>query len=253
MPGGAIEAVPLTRANSTYDLTRNLGGEQKRDGDATPVLYGGYYLDGGFTAPEAVIAEGDSEPRIPAYNGANWTWTEAQTENGMAMHPEIGKTYYIKEVPADMYLQPYFHYTYKIGTGEISTAWLISDIDDSMYVETGFVIESADNTAKVCSTLTVQNKVGGASVLLKPENIFRAKGVTRGYLSYLEVITDYENVLLEEGDRVVQYWVTPDGLIVTGTAARTFANLQNKDSVKDGVTDTTVASTIQMFESEIDP
>ena len=46
VPGGAIEAVPLTRANSTYDLTRNLGGEQKRDGDATPVLYGGYYLDG---------------------------------------------------------------------------------------------------------------------------------------------------------------------------------------------------------------
>ncbi|MBQ1894048.1 MAG: hypothetical protein II155_08085, partial [Clostridia bacterium] len=33
--------------------------------------------------------------------------------------------------------------------------------------------------------------------------------------------------LLADGDRVAQYWVTPDGLIVTGTAERTYSSLAN--------------------------
>ena len=111
------------------------------------------------------------------------------------------------------------------------------------------MIVSADNTAKVCSTLTVQNKVGGASVLLKPETIFRSKGVTGGYLSYLEVITDYQQTLLHEGDKVLQYWVTPDGLIVTGIAQRSYAHLQDKSNVKDDIVNETVPSSIAVFQA----
>ncbi len=246
---GAVETVLLTRANNSYDLTQHLGGAGlNRAGETPKVLYGGYYVaeEGGFQPPAAV------DGVIPAYDGTNWTWVNGETTNGMEMKPQPGVTYYVKEVPAEMYLQPYFHYTYKKGdTNPIVTAWLISDIDDNMYKETGFVIVSADNTAKVCSTLTVQNKVGGASVLLEPKTIFRSKGVTDGYLSYLEVITDYQQTLLHEGNQVLQYWVTPDGLIVTGIAARTYSGLGNKNDLSK--TDNVVDSTIGVFEEDALP
>ena len=170
--------------------------------------------------------------------------------DGMHVVPKAGETYYIKEVPASKYLQPYFHYTYKKGdTNPIVTAWLISDIDDNLYQQTGFVIVDANNQALVCSSLTVENSVGGAKVYLTPSSIFRAKDVTGGYLSYLEVITNYEQRLLHECNSVLQYWVTPDGLIVTGIAQRSYANLTDKKTVKAGVTDTTVDSTIAVFKA----
>lgn len=263
--GGAVETYSLSRDNKTFDLTRYYtntragGDEHTGEYKNKGFLYGGYYLEGGFKPAaytEKTVGEGDAQKTIyiptstcAAYDGTNWTWTTPVTDQpGNAITPKGGVTYYIKEVPADKYLQPYFHYTYKKGdTNPIVTGWLISDIDDSLYKETGFVIVSADNTAKVCSTLTVQNKVGGASVLLKPETIFRSKGVTGGYLSYLEVITDYQQTLLHEGNQVLQYWVTPDGLIVTGIAQRSYANLTDKANVKEGMSETTVASTINMF------
>ena len=181
-----------------------------------------------------------------------WDTATAYTDkdtfgNGLNVKPEAGAVYYIKEVPASMYLQPYLHYTYHKDTDLISTAWLISDFDDSAYIETGFVIIDANNKANVCSSLTVQNKVGGASIMLTPALIFSAKGVTSGYLSYLEVISGGQQTLLHTGDRVVQYWVTPDGLIVTGTAARTYAELTDRTQVKAGANETEVESTIAVF------
>ena len=248
--GGAIETVQITRATHSYDLTQHLGGAGvNRDGEAPEVLYGGYYLESGLTKPAQV-----TNGVWPAYDGTNWTFTKAETQNGMEIQPVSGTTYYVKEVPADKYLQPYFHFTYKkaANTGDpepVVTAWLISDIDDSMYQQTGFVIVNGNNQALVCSSLTVQNKVGGTSVLLKPETIFRAKGVTKGYLSYLEVIADYEPTLLQPGNAVLQYWVTPDGLIVTGIAQRIYTALDTKANVKaDGnVAETKVPSKIAAF------
>ena len=245
---GAVETVPLTRANATYDLTQHLGGAGlNRAGETPKVLYGGYYTvkDGSDFAPPAKV-----DGVIPAYDGTNWTWVNGETTNGMKMNPQAGVTYYVKEVPAEMYLQPYFHYTYQkaLNAGDpepIKTAWLISDIDDYQYRQTGFAIIDENNEAKVCSALTVQNKVGGASVVLKPETIFRAKGVTKGYLSYLEVITDGAPTLMQAGNQVVQYWVTPDNLIVTGIAARTYSGLDLKTNLTK--TDQAVESIIAEF------
>ena len=261
--GGAIETYQITRDNKTLDLTRYYvasrdgsdphAGEYQNSG----FLYGGYYLEGGFTAPIDTSSAGSSEgtttgPKYLAYNGSNWTWTKPETEAGNAITPKGGVTYYIKEVPASMYLQPYFHFTYLKESDPanqvLRSGWLISDIDDCMYKETGFVIQTADKTAYVCTQLTVQNAVGGASVVLKPQNIFRGQGVSSGYLSYLEVMKDGACTNgMGTTATVLQYWVTPDNMIVTGTTQRVYGNLSTKADVANGVVPTTVASTIGVF------
>ena len=270
--GGAVETYPITRDSKTLDLTRYYvanrdstdphAGEYQNRG----FLYGGYYLSDGVTLPTGVtfadnslaygeaVVEGNTY--IPAYDGTNWTWTTPVTDAGNAIAPKGGVTYVIKEVPATKYLQPYFHFTYLKESDPanqvLRSAWLISDIDDAMYQETGFVIQTADKTAYVCSQLTVQNAVGGASVVLKPQNIFRAKGVTGGYLSYLEVMNNGAMTNgMGTGITIGQYWVTPDGMIVTGTSTRSYASLDNRGNVKaeGNVTETAVASTIGVFES----
>lgn len=231
--GGNVETVKINKENlaenGTYNLTQNL----------TPnTLYGGYYLDGGFTAPEKV------NDQIPAYDGDNWTWTEAETTNGMAITPVCGTTYYIKEAPANKFLQPYTHYTYQKGTYKISTMWMISDIDDLNYEETGFYVIS-NNKAKVCRTLTVKTAVGNTKLTLKPETVFRAKGATSDdYLTYLTVIDASlgENNIVKSDDKVIMYWITPDGLIVTGTAQRQLQGVDNVRNLKK--VDSTVASTV---------
>ncbi len=168
------------------------------------------------------------------------------------MHPTADTTYYIKEVPADKYLQPYLHYTYHKDGGAISTAWLISDVDDLNYTQTGFVIQTGNNAAQVATSLTVQTVNGGNSIKLTAKRIFTAKGVTSGLLTYLRVIgKDWSDSngaaanLLADGSTVLQYWVTPDGLIVTGTTSRVYTGLANKDNISK--TDTDVATTINVF------
>ena len=63
----------LAQDYAAYDLTANL---------TENTLYGGYYFEDGFTAPEAVIGETGGEALIPAYNGTNWIWTDPQTADG---------------------------------------------------------------------------------------------------------------------------------------------------------------------------
>ena len=237
----AMETIPLTRAAaSTYDLTATPAGL------TAGTLYGGYYLADGFTVT------GGETNAWPAYDGTNFTFTTPQTVSAKAMQPVAGQTYYIKEVPASKYLQPYFHYTYLKESDPayqaLRSAWLISDIDDAMYKETGFVIQTDDKTAYVCTQLTVQNTVGGASVVLKPQTIFRGKGVTSGYLSYLEVMKDGACTNgMGTTATILQYWVTPDNLIVTGVLQRTYGQLDTKTNVKNSVNEVTVASTIEVF------
>ena len=109
------------------------------------------------------------------------------------------------------------------------------------------MIIEKNNEAKVCTALTVKTTVsGGSSVQLKPETIFRSKGVKSGYLSYLQVLADGSPTLMQAGDQVVQYWVTPDGLIVTGIAARTYTGLGNKNDLAK--TDIPVEITVEVFE-----
>ena len=255
-----LERFPAATEGALY------GGEKTfsitdltRDG----TLYGGYYSDyagksSGFdaAAAKALDYSGENDPAdeggttyslayIKESNRGAWSKDAALTVNGFEMVPVANTVYYLKEVPT-AYLQPYFHYTYSKETFEIFDAWLISDIDDALYQQTGFVIIEGNNEARVCTSLTVKTTVsGGSSVQLTPEAIFRSKGVKSGYLSYLQVLADGSPTLMEEGNQVMQYWVTPDNLIVTGIAARTYAGLGNKNDLAK--TDIPVETSVKVF------
>lgn len=218
---GNVETIAITPG--TYDLTDTPAKL------TAGTLYGGYYLENNFTAPEDKAA----------YDGDNWTWTKAETVNGKAITPVAETTYYLKEVPANKFLQPYMHYTYYKANNNISNLWMISDIDDLMYKETGFIVTS-NNVAKVCKSLTVKNKVGGARVKLTPVKVFGTKGATANdYLTYLDMTSQFKG---QEVD-VKMYWVTMDGLVVTGTVQR---SVNGKTFTKTGIQkeDKAVASTI---------
>ncbi len=250
--GKVEQIVRTTKAGTTFDLANRT---------SEGYLYGGYYKDYagkssnfnektmGWTAirgiddfTNSMNVQTKDDTGAKKYNGFNVKWDGSKAYrledgigNGLGITPVAGQTYFIKEVPAAKYLRPYLHYTfYKTSDDEnaempISTAWLISDVDDNNYSQAGFVIISANNEASVVKSLTVTtNTDPDNTITLTAMRIFGA----RGYLSYLTVIKDrYDGTdpisLLADGDRVAQYWVTPDGLIVTGTAERTYSSLAN--------------------------
>lgn len=263
-----VEKVVRTTKSGVYDLTASI--------DKNTFLYGGYYeeykgVSTGYVSNQlgwdykaAWKADGtldfdamcedlpDSAAGAKAYNGSNVKWdvTKAYTVNGMAITPVAGATYYIKEVPAAKYLRPYLHYTYYTDPANhnpIGTAWLISDVDDLTYQQSGFVIVSGNNQATIVKSITVSTTTDPNNVeILTSAKLFGA----RGYLSYLTVINDGRNGeavvnLLADNQSVAQYWVTPDGLMVTGTVSRVYTGLANKDNI--ACTPTTSASTISLF------
>ncbi len=218
-------------------------------------LYGGYYsrysgVSDNYNSQALSYDEtgwSKDEGGTP-YGGAKAVWKgpRAYTENGLQMAPKVGETYYLKEVPEVKYLQPYLHYTYKKPDGEITRAWAISAIDDLNYQQAGFVILDANNKATICDTLAVTAAGSNSTVILKPETVFRSRGVTEGYLDYLQVYDwDGEGNLLQEGGTILQYWVTPDGLMVTGVTSRVVTQITNKNTITR--TDTPVKSTIETF------
>ena len=257
--GGNIETFDLTAETKSFDLTNT------PEGLTEGTLYGGYYLEGGFRATAAGSGDGETgelddgeggstistAPSYAAYDGTNWTWTTpVRTEAGNAITPVAGTTYYIKEVPADKYLQPYLHYTYKWNDGTITASWLVSNVDDAKYKETGFlVISTAEDKAKVCNSLTVQNTgTQQTSIKLTTELVFN---VTGGYLTYLPVM-DANGAIASTGYdancTIKQYWITPDGLAVTSANARTYVTIDSHYTIdKDAVDLDTVTAKSNIY------
>ncbi|MBR0136457.1 MAG: InlB B-repeat-containing protein, partial [Clostridia bacterium] len=270
---GVVEKRVITKDDGAYNLTQNIDNAY---------LYGGYYkayagvstgydskalgwddilvvrsADGSIDTSASKWYQTDNDNGVGAvkYDGSNATWvydqayktTDENAETGLAITPVAGTTYYIKEVPAAKYLRPYLHYTYYLESGSISTAWLISDVDDLNYQQTGFRIVSADKKAEdVVSSLTVSTSNGSSTIKLTPKRVFGAKG----YLSYLTVINHGSNGepvvnLLSDNSAVMQYWVTPDGLFVSGTVSREYTGLGNVSDI--GFTPTEGSSTIEVF------
>ena len=236
----AVNGVPYS-AKKTFDITA-LTKEGR--------LYGGYYQDygqkGSFVIAEITSFPYEDKTGTP-YEGAVGTWTLdlAYPDSGLTMIPESNTVYYLKEVPDTKYLQPYMHYTYKIGAGDIADGWLISDVDDLNYQETGFIITS-ENEAKVCQSLSVTNSKNGNTVRLTAKRVFTADG----FLTYLTVIKDYApitNTGFAANCTVREYWVTPDGLIVTGIMKRDFGAIDSYNTIASAAKDTKIPSTIAVF------
>ena len=236
----AVNGVPYSE-NKTF----NIAGLTKAGS-----LYGGYYHDygqkGSFVIAEITSFPYEDETGTP-YAGAVGTWTLdlAYTDSGLTMIPESNTVYYLKEVPETKYLQPYMHYTYKIGEGDIADGWLISDVDDLNYQETGFIIK-AENEAKVCQSLSVTNSKNGNTVKLTAKRVFTAEG----FLTYLAVIKDYAPITdtgFAANCTVLEYWVTPDGLIVTGIMQRDFGAIDSYNTIASAAKDTKIPMTINVF------
>lgn len=244
---GLVEKV-LIPATGKYDITQNL---------TAGTLYGGYFEDySGKSADFDVSALQWNEDNqatdtgCTVYDGlsATATFNTAYQDPGLTMVPEAETVYYVKEVPDNLFLKPYFHYTYHKADGVISSAWLISNIDTADYQKVGFVITSANKNGAICQSLTVQTVNGGTSVRLTPKRLF---SINSGYLTYLKVIDATNPVTpFGAGATVLQYWVTPDGLIVTGTTQRTYQSITNKSDFAKGsssVEETSVPSTIALY------
>ena len=265
-----------TRVDNTVDLTALV---------PTDSLYGGYYKTyaGKVAATSASLFTGNdavataTELNTPTikedtgaitYTGANvanvtWNWNDSYNADnsdaqGNAIIPVAGQTYYIKEVPASMYLLHYTHYTFKFDNGsttdgEIKKMWMISDIDDLNYQGAGFVYLDANHTARVAAKISIAttgssnqhtDELTVTKLFGENSEIGRNKGVTKGYLSFVSL--DPTTVEGYEITGIQNYWITPDNMMVTGDYARTLTGITRTDTL-EGATLTLVHSSVTPY------
>lgn len=216
---GNLETIPMSECNA--DMSYNLYAKT-----TTGKLYGGYYLD--YAGKGKYADDGIKSTGGEMYTGMNVEWnTPAQTTPGTKMYPVANETYYIKEVPT-YYLRNYYEMIYVKATRELKGLYLISAVDDLHYKETGFLLtkEEANDkkTAKVVSSLTYKSWGTTKSITLKANTVFKKLGITgegseNDKLTYVDVTsTDYFGV---GKFTVLPYWITPDGIEVTGISTRT--------------------------------
>ena len=246
-----------TFADNKYTYTFDIANETKsvkdhEDSDTAYLdfLYGGYYkdyagkLNNGAALDQAgkfedsawavdVDLTGGTQKPVP-YTGntdtASWATGDAFFQDpGTAMHPEATKTYYLKEVPANKYLQAYTHYTYYLENFKTTKMWEISNIDDVNYRETGFVI-TKNEAGKLCRSLTVKTEHGDTSVKLTAQDVFRSKKCDgTDFLTYLAF--EMDKIPSLEKATIGQYWITPDNVLVTSTAQRVLEKVQSAKDI----------------------
>lgn len=189
--------------STDFDLTETV---------AEGYLYGGAFLDAAYTTPVT-------------YSGL---------ENALCFTPEAGKAYYIREVP-NTYLQPkslsLSKHTDKTNI-DVVGFYLMSVVDGLNYREAGF--EATANGRQPIELRSVGEPdvtLGGsayANLYVRFTNgtewhltaNSETFGNLSGYLTCLEVPKEYWT---EAGTQITftPYWITMDGVKVTGTATRT--------------------------------
>lgn len=206
--GGQFTLVYSNGDRETLDVTTNFDLTKKvKEG----FLYGGAFLDAAYTQPVS-------------YN---------ERENALCFTPEANATYYIREV-SDAYLQPKSLSLSKhkdATTVDVIGFYLMSVVDGLNYREAGFEatangqpielrsVEEADVTlgGSAYANLYVRFTNGTEWHLTANSETF---GNLSGYLTCLEVPKEYWT----EADTQITftpYWITMDGVKVTGTATRT--------------------------------
>ena len=188
--------------STDFDLTETV---------AEGYLYGGAFLDAAYTTPVT-------------YSGL---------ENALCFTPEAGKAYYIREVP-NTYLQPKSLSLSKhkdTTTVDVIGFYLMSVVDGLNYREAGFEATANGHPIELRSVEEADVTLGGSAYaklyvrftngtewnLTANSETF---GNLSGYLTCLEVPKEYWT---EAGTEITftPYWITMDGVKVTGTATRT--------------------------------
>ena len=202
-------------------------------------------LPSGVSYPEfaQMITDGKvctaKDENATAYTGENvGMFTTAYEVHGSEITPVAGAVYYIKEVPAADFLQPRLRYTYKASEGnKIGTAWLFTNMDEDTYSDVGFMIGSEKVVGDHATSVTITPNTVPGNAVTYDNSMFKNKGTIMSYKMVYNVKNLYgegddRNVefadvsLLQAGQLVSMFWVTPDGMIVTSTATRTYSDIE---------------------------
>lgn len=206
--GGQFTLVYSNGEHETLDVTTNFDLTKKvKEG----FLYGGTFLDAAYTQPVS-------------YN---------ERESALSFTPEAGKTYYIREV-SDDYLQPKSLSLSKhkdATTVDVIGFYLMSVVDGLNYREAGFEATANGQPIELSSVDEADVTLGGsayAKLYIRFTNgtewnltaNSETFGNLSGYLTCLEVPKEYWT---DAGTQITftPYWITMDGVKVTGTATRT--------------------------------
>lgn len=240
LTAGDSATVTLTAANSNQDLWFAYGRDFKvahvQNGtvvqtdthavtehfDLTAQVPGGRLYGGAFSAEAC---------------GADSVQSFAAGQNAMDFTPEAGATYYIWE-PSDVYLAPrnynVWQHVYGSSNGErgVIATYLLTTIDRTLYQEVGFLSGSSSyasekDGASIAYGVVNANK---GSELYQQLYVWRGElnATTRinaetrddGYIGlyrWTDSAFYHENATLS----FQPYWITLDGIRVTGTSVRT--------------------------------
>ena len=203
----AANRVRITDNTATVDLTKKV---------PAGYLYGGSFSNPACTTP--------------------WSYG---TESAKRFRPQNGATYYIWEAPVD-YLVPKSLSLSKTIDGQPNVIgfYLLTGVDRLNYQSAGFDVTDGDGKAisitdvgesgstalnggsgKVYQSLTTVY-TNGTSVTYKPgDGVFKPLSAS----SYLACFSVPESAWAAKGQKVVftPYWITLDGMKVTGTTTRT--------------------------------
>lgn len=196
----------------------------------------------------------------------DWTFTTPISDDsicGLEFAPKAGATYYVKEVP-DSYLRPKIYYTYDMNStpqNQLKGIYQVTAIDDLNYQFVGF--DSREDAAAgsqavtentVYQNITVMKRTSWASEEVKVYNHYTLQSfftdLNTGYLGVRKYTGSVEP---NQTITFTPYFVTPDGVKVTGTVTRTVATNDGycKGSTASGMTvsDSPVVSKCTRYEA----
>ena len=204
----AANRVRITDNNATVDLTTKVPN--------------GYLYGGSFSNKECTIAQ-----------------TYANGENPASFHPQSGATYYIWEAPV-AYLVPKSLSLSKTINGQPNVIgfYLLTGVDRLYYQSAGFDVTDGSGksisitdvgesgstalnggSGKVYQSLTTVYTNGSSDTYKPGEGVFKPLSAS----SYLACFSVPESAWAAKDKKVVftPYWITLDGMKVTGTTTRT--------------------------------
>lgn len=237
----AANRVRITDNTATVDLTKKVPA--------------GYLYGGSFSNKECTIAQ-----------------TYANGENPASFHPQSGATYYIWEAPVDYLVPKSLSLSKTIdGQPKVIGFYLLTGVDRLFYQSAGFDVTDGDGKAipitdvgesgstalnggsgKVYQSLTTVYTNGSSDTYKPGAGVFAPLSAS----SYLACFSVPESAWAAKDQKVVftPYWITLDGMKVTGTTTRTCQSdgpgsrvVKKIDEAKSGSTIMPANTAVQML------
>ena len=213
--------------------------------DLTAKVSSGYLYGGSFSNKECTIAQ-----------------TYANGENPASFHPQSGATYYIWEAPVDYLVPKSLSLSKTIGgQPNVIGFYLLTGVDRLFYQSAGFdVTDGSGNSisitdvgedtpvaleggsSNVYTSLTTFYTNGSSDTYKPGEGVFKPLSAS----SYLACFSVPESAWAAKDQKVVftPYWITLDGMKVTGTTTRTCQSDGPGNRVVKKIAETVSGSTI---------